>query len=86
MLGELAGEHEADRCLDLTAGEGLLLGVAAELGGLEGDALEDIVEWRCAALFANAVLLGWSTGRFLGPGPSFLLTRLERPVRTPPET
>ena len=44
MLRELAREHEPDRCLDLTAGEGLLLAVAAELGGLERDAFEDVVE------------------------------------------
>ena len=45
---ELArGEHEADRSLDLGVRPGrerLLLGVAAELGGLERDALEDVVD------------------------------------------
>ena len=43
MLRELAGEHEADRGLDLAGRERRLLGEAAELGGLEGDALEDVV-------------------------------------------
>ena len=46
MLGELAGEHEADRGLDLPGRERRLLGEAAELGGLEGDALEDVVDER----------------------------------------
>ena len=44
VLRELAREHEPDRCLDLTAGEGLLLAVAAELGRLESDALEDVID------------------------------------------
>ena len=46
VLGKLAREHEADRSLDLAGRERLLLGVAAELGGLESDALEDIVNKR----------------------------------------
>ena len=44
VLRELAGEHEADRSLDLSRGEGLLLAVAAELGRLESDALEDVID------------------------------------------
>ena len=44
VLRELAREHEPDRSLDLSRGEGLLLGVTAELGGLESDALEDVVD------------------------------------------
>ena len=40
VLRELAGEHEPDRSLDLSRGEGLLLAVAAEFGRLERDALE----------------------------------------------
>ena len=46
VLRELAGEHEADRGLDLAGRERRLLGEAAELGGLEGDALEDVVDER----------------------------------------
>ena len=37
MLGELAGEDEADGRLDLPRGDGGLLVVARELGGLGGD-------------------------------------------------
>ena len=44
VFGQLAGEHEADRSLDLSRGEGLLLGVSAELGRLESDALKDVVD------------------------------------------
>ena len=44
VFGQLAGEHEADRSLDLSRGEGLLLGVSAELGRLESDALEDVID------------------------------------------
>ena len=44
VLGKLTGEHKADSSLDLSRGEGLLLGVAAELGGLESDALKDVVD------------------------------------------
>ena len=44
VLRELAGEHEPDRSLDLSRGEGLLLAVAAELGRLESDALEDVID------------------------------------------
>ena len=46
VFAELAREHEADRSLDLAGRERLLLGVAAELGGLERDALEDIINER----------------------------------------
>ena len=44
VLGELAGKHEADRGLDLPGRERRLLGEAAELGRLERDALEDVVD------------------------------------------
>ena len=44
VLGELTREDEADSSLDLAGGEGRLLGAAGELGGLEGDALEDVVD------------------------------------------
>ncbi len=44
VLGELTGEEEADGGLDLAGGEGRLLVVADELGGLTGDLLEDIVD------------------------------------------
>ena len=46
MLGKLTGEDEADRGLDLARGDGGLLVVGGELGGLGCDALEDV--WvRC---------------------------------------
>ena len=44
VLGELTGEEETDGGLDLAGGEGRLLVVADELGGLTGDLLEDIVD------------------------------------------
>ena len=44
MLGELTGEEEADGGLDLAGGEGVLLVVANETGGLAGDLLEDVVD------------------------------------------
>ena len=44
MLGELAGEHEADGRLDLAGREGGLLVVGGKLSGLAGDALEDVVD------------------------------------------
>ncbi|CAH0371985.1 unnamed protein product, partial [Pelagomonas calceolata] len=46
VLGELAREHEADGRLDFAGRERRLLGEAAQLGGLEGDALEDVVDER----------------------------------------
>lgn len=46
VLGELTGEEEADGGLDLAGGEGVLLVVADETGGLAGDLLEDIVDER----------------------------------------
>ena len=46
MLGELTGEDESDSGLDLAGGEGMLLVVSDELGGLEGDLLEDVVDER----------------------------------------
>jgi hypothetical protein len=42
VLGKLTGEDEADRGLDLTGGDGGLLVVSGKLGGLSGDALEDV--------------------------------------------
>jgi hypothetical protein len=42
VLGKLAGEDEADRCLDLAGRDGRLLVVGSELGSLSGDALEDV--------------------------------------------
>uniref|UniRef100_A0A453T1U0 Uncharacterized protein n=1 Tax=Aegilops tauschii subsp. strangulata TaxID=200361 RepID=A0A453T1U0_AEGTS len=44
VLGELAGEDEADGGLDLPGGDGGLLVVAGELGGLAGELLEDVVD------------------------------------------
>ena len=44
MLGEFTGEEETDGSLDLSGGEGVFLVVSNELGGLEGDLLEDVVD------------------------------------------
>lgn len=44
VLGQLAGEDEADGCLDLTAGDGGLLVVSREGGGLGADLLKDVVD------------------------------------------
>uniref|UniRef100_A0A453N467 Uncharacterized protein n=1 Tax=Aegilops tauschii subsp. strangulata TaxID=200361 RepID=A0A453N467_AEGTS len=44
MLGELAGEDEADGGLDLAGRDGGLLVVPRELGGLAGELLEDVVD------------------------------------------
>ena len=44
MLGELTGEEEADGGLHFPGGEGVLLVVADEAGGLGGDLLEDVVD------------------------------------------
>ena len=44
MLGQLAGEHEADGRLNLPRGKGGLLIVCGKLSGLASDALEDVVD------------------------------------------
>lgn len=44
MLGQLTGQDETDRGLDLARGDGGLLVVGSKLGSLRGDALEDIVD------------------------------------------
>ena len=44
MLGELSWEDELDSRLDLFGGEGVLLVISDELGGLGGDLLEDVVD------------------------------------------
>lgn len=44
MLGQFAGEDEADGGLNLPRGDGGLLVVCSELGGLGSDALKDV--WR----------------------------------------
>uniref|UniRef100_A0A453FUJ9 Uncharacterized protein n=1 Tax=Aegilops tauschii subsp. strangulata TaxID=200361 RepID=A0A453FUJ9_AEGTS len=44
VLGELAGEDEADGGLDLPGRDGGLLVVARQLGGLAGELLEDVVD------------------------------------------
>jgi len=46
VLGELAGQDEADGGLDLARGDGRLLVVRRELGRLGRDALEDVVDER----------------------------------------
>lgn len=42
MLGQLTGKDEADGGLDLSGRDGGLLVVSGKLGGLGGDALEDV--------------------------------------------
>jgi len=44
VLGKFTGEDQADRGLDLARGDGGLLVVGGELGGLSCDALEDVVD------------------------------------------
>ena len=44
MLGQLAGQDEADSSLDLPAGHCRLLAVACQLGSLSGDLLELILD------------------------------------------
>ena len=46
MLGELAGQVEADGGLDFAAGDGVLLVVVGEARGLGGHTLEDVVDER----------------------------------------
>lgn len=46
VLGKLTGEDEADSSLDLSRRDGRLLVVGSELGGLSGDALEDVLNER----------------------------------------
>ncbi len=46
MLSEFSGKDEADSGLYLSGGEGVLLVVADELGCLEGDLLEDVIDER----------------------------------------
>jgi hypothetical protein len=46
VLGELAGEEQAHSGLDLSGGEGGLLAVARQAGGLKGESLEDVVDER----------------------------------------
>lgn len=48
MLGQLTGEDETDGGLNLSGGDGGLLVVGSELGGLGGNTLEDVcmsLEW-----------------------------------------
>ena len=44
MLGQLTGEDETHRSLDLPGGDSGLLVVSSQLGGLGSDALEDV--WK----------------------------------------
>jgi len=44
VLGELTGEEQADGGLHFPGGEGVLLVVADEAGGLGGNLLEDVVD------------------------------------------
>jgi hypothetical protein len=44
VLGELTRKEQADSGLDLAGGEGRLLVVAGELGGLQGNLVKDIVD------------------------------------------
>jgi hypothetical protein len=42
VLGQLTGEDQADGSLDLSGRDGGLLVVSSQLGGLSGNALEDV--------------------------------------------
>lgn len=44
MLGQLTGEDETHRGLNLSGGDGGLLVVSSKLGGLGSDTLEDV--WK----------------------------------------
>ena len=44
VLGELSREVEPDRRLDFATGDGVLLVVVSQAGGLRGDALKDVVD------------------------------------------
>ena len=46
MLGQLAGQEQADGGLDLARGDGAFLVVVGETAGFGGDALEDVVHER----------------------------------------
>ena len=46
VFGKLTREDETDRGLDLAGRNGRLLVVGGELGGLGGNALEDVVDER----------------------------------------
>ena len=53
MLGEFTWEEESDGSLDLSAGQGVLSVVSDELGGLEGDLLEDVLDERVHNVHAS---------------------------------
>ena len=44
VLGKFSGEEELDGRLDFPGGEGVLLVVSDQLGGFEGNSLEDVVD------------------------------------------
>ncbi len=44
VLSKFSGEEELDCGLDFPGGEGVLLVVSDQLGGLEGNSLEDVVD------------------------------------------
>jgi hypothetical protein len=44
VLGQFSGEEELDGRLDFSGREGVLLVVSDQLGGFEGDSLEDVVD------------------------------------------
>ena len=46
MLGELAWQMEPHSGLDFPTGDGVLLVVVSETGGLDGDALKDVSDER----------------------------------------
>jgi len=46
VLGELSGEEESDRSLDLSGRQSLLLVVSDELDSFLSDTIEDIVDER----------------------------------------
>ena len=46
MLGQLPGQDQADSGLDLTGGDGGLLGITGELASLSGDLVKHVVDER----------------------------------------
>jgi hypothetical protein len=56
VLGELSGQDESNRGLDLSRGDGRLLVVRGELGGLRGDALYDEQGKRKGSEVSTALL------------------------------
>ena len=61
VVAEVLGEEELDGGLDVSGGQGLLLLVADQLGGLEGDLVEHVGDQRVDdghALLGDADVVG----------------------------